>query len=185
MKRAFATALFAAVFALALSTSVARAGSVGIGAFGGMSIPIVQDDNGSGPVFGIRVPVALIPLLTVEPYFGSTSGGEAEEDIGGTTYTREGFDITSFGANAMLTMGGPIQFYPFIGIGSHSLKRTGVEDRSEIGFGGGFGVGFSPVPKLWAHIRAEASSINVGSGSRTFVNATAGVSYSVFSFPAP
>ena len=185
MRRAFTTALLTAAATLALSLGAAQAGGIGIGAFGGVSIPIVQDDNGSGPVFGIRVPVSLLPLLTVEPYFSSVSGGEAEQDIGGTTYTRDGIDITAFGANALFTFGGPLQFYPFVGIGSHSIKRDGSEDRTEFGFGGGLGLGFSPVPKVSAHLRAAANSVTVGDGSRTFVEVTGGVSYSFFSFPTP
>ncbi|HZN80553.1 MAG TPA: hypothetical protein VFC01_12835, partial [Mycobacterium sp.] len=72
---------------------------IGAGAFGGASIPIVQDDNGTGPIYGIRVPVNLLQFLTAEPYFAHTGGGEAEETFGGIGYTRSGFEINSFGLN--------------------------------------------------------------------------------------
>ena len=71
-----------ALLALALVPVAAEAGGIGIGVFGGASIPIVQDDNGSGPIFGVRVPFKLIPLVTIEPYFGATKGGDGEPEIG-------------------------------------------------------------------------------------------------------
>ena len=58
-------------FALLLGALVLPAGaqavSVGAGVFAGPSIPVVQEDTGSGVQFGLRVPIHLVPLLTVEP----------------------------------------------------------------------------------------------------------------------
>jgi opacity protein-like surface antigen len=171
-----------AALALLLVPCASRAGGVGAGVFGGLSIPIVQDDNAQGPLFGIRVPVKLVPLLTVEPYFGSTNGGEAEQDIGGITYTRDGWDWKAFGANAMLTLGGPVSFYPFVGIGKSTLSRDGSADLEMTGFNFGLGLGFSPMPKLSVHVRAEGTNLNDEDKGRVFANATVGVSYDVFSF---
>src|SRR5262247_3288292 len=103
----------------------AHAGNIGVSGFAGMSIPIVQDDNGTGPIFGVRIPVQLLSHVTLEPFFASTSDGEASEEIGGVSSTRSGFDVTSFGANALLTFGKGFRFYPFVGISSNTLKRTG------------------------------------------------------------
>src|SRR2546426_11198987 len=112
-----------ALLALVLGVQAAGAVSVGVGAFGGVSVPLVQDDTGRGTMFGLRVPVNLVPLLAVEPYFASTSGGDKDETFVDVGYTRSGLDVTAFGANLMLPFGSMVKFYPFAGIGSHKLKR--------------------------------------------------------------
>jgi len=173
------------LFALVLLPCAAGAASVGVGAFGGMSLPILQDDTGQGTVFGLRAPVAVIPLVTVEPYFAKTSGGDKDQDIAGTTITRSGLDVTGFGANVLLTFGGKIQMYPFAGIGSYKLSRTGSEDLTNTAYTFGLGRGISPMPKLSIHVRGELAAAVDGDVSRKWANATVGVSYNVFSTPIP
>ena len=164
----------------------AGAASIGIGAFGGTSTPIVQDDNGSGAIFGIRVPVSVVPLLTVEPYFAKTNGGDKDQDVGGITYTRSGIDVTSYGANAMLTFGTGIQMYPFVGIGSAKTKRVGL-DATNTQYNFGLGVGFTPpVLKLSIHLRGEVASVlepGTSESARKWANLTLGVSYGLIEFP--
>jgi opacity protein-like surface antigen len=150
-----------------------------------MSIPVLQDDNGQGTVMGLRVPVSLIPLVTVEPYYAKTSGGDKDQDIEGTTITRSGLDVTGFGANVLLTFGGKIQFYPFAGIGSYKLTRTGSEDLTNTAYTFGLGLGISPMPKLSIHVRGELAAAVDGETSRKWGNATVGVSYNIFSTPIP
>ena len=171
-----------AACACLLGAGVCHAGMVGIGGFGGVNIPIVQDDNGQGTVFGVRVPVKLVPLLTAEPYFGASQGGEASQDIGGTTYKRDGFDATSFGLNAMITFGSRVQFYPYGGIGTSTLTRDGSEDLSMTGFNFGLGLGFSPVEKVMVHLRGEGTTLSKDDKGRIFANVTLGVAYDLFPF---
>lgn len=167
---------------LALSASAAWAGSIGIGAFAGMSVPVLQEDVDKGTMFGLRAPVKLVPLITVEPYYASSSLGEATETVGGIDFTREGFDEKAYGVNAMLTMGGPVSFYPFAGVGQTSLKRTGFDD-SFTTYNFGLGLGISPAPKISLHIRGELQAVVDGEASRKFGNATVGVTYALFSMP--
>lgn len=170
------------LLAVALMTGVAGAASVGIGAFGGLSVPVVQDDTGKGTTFGVRAPVSLLPLITVEPYFLSSKGGDKEQDIGGSTVTRTGIDVSGFGANAMLTFGGPVSLYPFAGIGTHKLKRDGLEEtRTTFSFG--LGVGISPMPKIRLHIRGQLDAAVKDEASRKWGTATVGVSYDLLKFP--
>ena len=178
-------AMLLMLFALALLPCAAGATSVGVGAFGGVSIPVLQDDNGQGTVFGLRAPVTLIPLVTVEPYFAKTSGGDKDQDIEGTTITRSGLDVTGFGANVLLTFGDKIQLYPFAGIGSYKLSREGSEDLTNTAYTFGLGLGISPMPKLSIHVRGELAAAVEGDVSRKWANATIGVSYNVFSTPIP
>lgn len=178
MKRAIALS----VALLALSAGIASAASIGVGAFAGMSIPVVQEDVGQGTQFGLRFPVKLVPLVTVEPYFASGALGDKDVTIDDITYTREGFDATAFGLNAMLTMGGPVQFYPFAGVGSTKLERPGTDD-SFTTYNAGLGLGFAPMPKLSVHVRGELQVVADGEASRKFGNLTLGASYALFSMP--
>jgi hypothetical protein len=167
---------------LAVSAGVAAAGSIGVGAFAGMSIPVVQEDVAQGAMYGLRAPVKLVPLVTLEPYFASSALGDKDETLAGITYTREGFDETAFGLNAMLTMGGPVTFYPFAGIGSTKLKRSGA-DLTLTTYNAGFGLGLSPMPKVSVHVRGELQMAVDSGASRKFANVTLGASYALFSMP--
>ena len=175
-----AVGLFATL--LVSPASVARAGSIGLGLYGGESVPVLQDDVDKGTIYGVRVPVKLVPLFMLEPFYASSKLGDKTVDIAGISYTRDGFDETSFGLNAMLSMGGPVSFYPYAGLGSTKLKRTGVESTFT-SYDFGFGVGFHVIPKIELHIRGELQAVVDGGTSRKFGNATLGVSYSLFSMP--
>ncbi len=165
---------------------VAHAGGIGIGVFGGASIPVIQDDTGRGSIYGVRVPVNLVPLLTIEPYFASTKGGDVKQDLFGSSYTRSGLDVTDYGANLLLTFGGPVQFYPFAGIGSFKLKRSGESDISQTGYNFGLGLGFGlPATGLALHLRGELAAAVDGDVSRKWGNVTAGLQYSFLKLPTP
>jgi hypothetical protein len=171
--------------ALAVLAPAAHAADIGIGAFGGISIPIVNDLSEQGPQFGVRVPVNLVPLLTVEPYFNSSSLGDVDEDFDTpNTYTRDGGEVTGFGANVLLTMGGPgFKFFPFAGLGSHKIKRDGADDITDMAYNFGLGIGISPIPKLTLTLRGEFNMIATDETSVKFANVNAGLSYSLISLP--
>lgn len=178
--------LYVALLATLASASGAHAASVGVGVFGGASIPVIQEDNGQGTLFGIRIPVSLLPLLTIEPYFGKTSGGDKDQDAGGLTFTRSGIDVTSFGANAMLTFGTGFMLYPYAGIGTAKSERTGL-DASSTQYNFGLGLGISPpVANLSVHLRGELASVleeDASATARKWANVTIGVSYGLLHFP--
>jgi hypothetical protein len=173
-------ALFAA---LALTVGAARAGSIGVGMFAGTGVPVVQADEGNGPVFGVRAPVKLVPLFTVEPFYSSQSLGDVTLDISpGVTATREGSEVKSWGLNALLTFGGPVTFYPFAGIGHAHYTRSG-QDESSAAYQLGLGLGLSPLPKITIDLRAELQAAVDGSTSRKVGNFTLGASYALFHLP--
>jgi len=171
-----------AVVASALLSGVARAASIGAGFFVGAAVPIVQEDQDNGSVWGLRAPVKLVPLVTVEPYFSSASLGDKTQSVGGFSVTREGSDVTAFGLNAMLTMGGPIRFYPFAGIGTAKYKRTG-QDESFTAYNLGLGLGLGVIPKVDIDLRGEFQAAANEGVSRKVVNITLGASYAIFSLP--
>ena len=176
----------AALLALALAASPAGAVSVGVGAYGGASIPVLQDDTGQGSIFGLRVPVNLLPMITVEPYYSSSSGGDTEETFDDIAYTRSGMDVTAFGANVLFTFGTGVQLIPFLGLGTHEISREGSEDLSEMGYNFGLGLAFAPpVAGLSIHLRGELNAVVTDDDetSRKWGNITAGVSYNLFKTP--
>jgi len=176
-----------AALALFLTAASANAVTIGIGAFGGLSIPIVNDLSTQGSVFGVRAPVGLSPMFTAEAFYSQAALGDAEESFGGpVTYTRDGGEVTGFGANLLLHMGsGSTRFFPFAGIGSYKIERSGSEEISDVGYNFGLGIGFGvpSMPALSFDVRGEAVIIATGETSQKLGNVTAGVSYKLFSTP--
>ncbi len=176
--------LWGALAALVLGTGTARAGSIGVGLFGGASVPVLQDDQDDGSIYGVRIPVKLVPLITVEPYYASAQLGDKTFDIApGITVTREGSEVYSYGVNGMLTVGGPLNFYPFVGMGLAKYERSGQEETFT-SFQGGVGLAIHPVPKLGLDLRAELqAAAGDGGTARKLFNLTLGASYALFSLP--
>ena len=175
------------MLALMLAPGLARAVTIGGAVFGGMSIPALQDDNkGNGSMFGVRVPVNFVPLITVEPYYASTSGSSTDYNAAGVSYTRDGIDLTSFGANVLFEFGTGIRMFPFVGLSSNHMKRSGL-DQSETGYDLGLGLGFKlPLAGLGADIRAAGNVVTdpaTSDASRKWAEITIGVSYSFLHFP--
>jgi len=172
------------LLALVLISAGASAADIGLGAYGGVTIPVLNDLSKQGSDFGIRIPVKLIPMVTVEPYYASSSLGDAEETFGSVTYTRDGGDLKAYGANLLLTFGAPaFQFFPFAGIGSYKLKREGAEDVSDAGYSFGLGLGISPIPKIGVNVRGEFDMVLTDQTSQKFAKVTAGASYSFLRLP--
>jgi opacity protein-like surface antigen len=178
MKKLFLIALTV----LALGASTARAASFGLGVFGGLSTPVLQADQDNGSMMGVRIPVKLVPLIAIEPFYAKTSLGDKTLTVGGFDVTRDGSDVTSYGANVMLTLGGPVSFYPYAGIGQAKFKRT-AQDESFTSYHMGLGIGIGVVPKVSFDLRGELQAAVDGDVSRKMVNVTLGASYSLFSMP--
>jgi len=175
--------LLVAIAALALAADTARAGSIGVGVFGGASVPILQDDQDNGSIYGVRIPVKLVPLLTVEPFYMDTDLGDKTFEIApGISTTRQGSEVTSYGLNAMLTVGGPLSFYPFVGLGSAKFERDG-QDETFTSYHLGAGLALHPIPKFGVDLRAELQMAADEGISRKLINITLGASYSLFSLP--
>jgi hypothetical protein len=168
---------------LSLLPGVARAATIGVGAFAGTSMPALQDDNGTGPMYGLRVPVNFVPMITIEPFYAQTNGGNKDQTAGPVTVSFEGIDNTSFGANVLFAFGTGFQMIPFAGISSNHLKRTGL-DATQTGYDFGLGFGFSlPLTGLSGSARAAANIVTdpaSSNSSRKWGEITVGVSYSLF-----
>lgn len=176
MKRASLVALVA----LSLVAGVARASSVGLGVFGGLSVPVVQPDQSNGSTFGVRVPIHVVPMIAIEPFYASTSLGDKDVTVGPVTIPNAGADVTTYGVNAMLSMGGPIRFYPFAGLGSAKYKLNGAS-TSVTSYQAGFGLGITPFPKVSVDLRGELQYAGKSGFVRRNAGITLGASYALFS----
>ena len=61
MKRIVPIVLLALVLGAGAASAVSGVSLSG-GAFGGVSIPILQDDSKQGVIYGLRLPVSVLPL---------------------------------------------------------------------------------------------------------------------------
>jgi len=175
--------LLVALLALALFSGAASAAQIGLGAYGGINVPVLNDLSKQGTDFGIRVPIKLGDLFSVEGFYSQSSLGDVDQAFGGSSYTRDGGDLKAFGANALLTVGEGFRVFPFAGVGSYRLTRSGSEDVSDMGFQFGLGLGFLPDPaveRLSIDIRGEVDMMVTDQTSQKFAKATAGVSYLFF-----
>ena len=85
-----------------------------------------------------------------------------------------------FGGNVLLKFGTGFTFFPFAGIGTSELTRSGSEDISDITYNMGLGFGFTPMEKLSFDLRGELAMIATDDTSQKFANVTAGVYYDIW-----
>lgn len=152
----------------------------GIVVHGGTMIPVTQDDNTeSGTAFGLRFPVNTGTFLGFEPYIYMGEGKEMEEDFGSGPETREGIDLTSWGANISLgrLVRPGFHIAPFVGIGNNTLHRESGE-ISKIGYNGGIELGIAP-GKMMINLRGEMNVVDIGESSRKWGLISLGLGYRV------
>jgi len=148
----------------------------GIVVHGGMMIPTGQDDNDeSGTAFGLRFPVNTGTFFGFEPYIYMGEGEETTTEFG----TREGIDLTSWGANVSLGRLVKPGFHiaPFVGVGNNTLHRDSGE-ISKIGYNAGIDLGISP-GKLMINLRGEMNAVDIGESSRKWALVSLGLGYRV------
>ena len=176
--------LLIACVALAATAQTAAAIGIGVAVFGGQSYPVVQDDRGFGGLVGIRVPVNLVPLIAVEPYYSKADYGDKTITTLAGPQTIEGGYVSSWGLNVLVTSGTPmLRFYPYFGISSNTDDHPPTGETTTTGYNLGVGVGVGLPIKLSVDLRGEGQMIVDGDTSRKFGNWTLGVSYSFLSLP--
>ena len=156
--------------------------SVGVGVYGGMSMPI-EIDGEMGSIVGARMKVLpAIPLIGVEAYYASINQksprdlwDEQDLDIvfGGDTYT-------TFGANLLIGgLSGPgLRTFGIAGVNFVEFEDHGV---TELKYGGELGVGVEIVPPfIDLGIEGRASVMLLGweeGPDRKLTTVTVGVNY--------
>jgi hypothetical protein len=165
-------------FAAVLAAAASHAVDFGFGAFGGAVIPIAQEDQGEGGVFGFRGQVSVLPGLVVEPNVSFAKFGDSEFDFG----TREGTKITSYGAEILIgARPGQVGFGMFgiIGAGAYSMSRLlSSEDVTKFGFSTGVGFSVGLMPKFGLDLRGKVDVISSeGGGTKKSAAVIGGLNY--------
>jgi len=152
----------------------------GAGVFGGLAIPVVQDDQSQGTVFGFKGRVKAMSIFTLEPNVTFTKYGDP--DIEGVIDDPEGSKLTSFGLDVLLgsSLGGPgVSPFFFAGIGTYKTKNDQLlVDQSEVGVSGGLGLEIGLGQSLGLEGRGRFVIVGTeGGASKKAITATAGVNY--------
>jgi opacity protein-like surface antigen len=153
---------------------------LGAGASGGLNIPIAQDDQGSGSVFGIMARIRFLSIFVAEPNVTFGKWGEPDA-IRGIDLGIDGSKINSYGVNA--TVGNlpgveGIKPFAFVGGAIYSVKNddTGY-DESKLGWSLGLGVAYGVAPTFDIDIRGTTVIAPQEEGSKKAAYITGGVTY--------
>lgn len=167
------------LFLMAISVS-AQTPSFGVGFFGGVNYPIVQDDQGNGSAFGFLARFKVLPMVAIEPNITFGKWGKPDP-IEGIDLGIDGSRITSFGIDLTLGSGlGKLGFKPYFhgGIASYKIENdaTGY-DQTKVGVSGGFGFAFGISPAFDIDIRGKAVIAPQEKGSKKAVLVTGGINF--------
>jgi opacity protein-like surface antigen len=113
--------------------SAALARPIGVGALAGVNIPIVQDDAGSGFLYGAKLRIGATPFLALEPTLIFFEQGDVAVEVGGEEVDLDGGKSTALGINLIIGSVGPpagLRFHGIVGLASHAMKQEGTEDES-------------------------------------------------------
>lgn len=164
--------------ALLLAPNVHATG-LGVGGFGGVSIPIAQKDASQGIVAGAHVRFSLAGLLGVEPNFTYMRDGDwTFDEVPGVTF--KGSKVSAFGLNLILGGAGPFagfRFFPFVGGKIYNLSKPELDSQSQVGWNLGLGLEIG-VGKLGIEARGAGELMKLkNKGSRKWAHITAGLNY--------
>ena len=168
---------------LAALAGPAEAGGIAAGPFGGWNFTVLQDDAGSGFLYGLRGKISATTAFSVEPWFTMITEGDVDHDEEGIEFTQQGGSIASFGVNAGLggfRKGPGFGFYATAGIGAYMLspEQDYREDETRIGINFGPGVVVKVAPALDLDVSGRLTAITLdGGGSRKSVAVMAGLNY--------
>jgi opacity protein-like surface antigen len=160
---------------LLLSLSSAHAYRVGVGGFGGLNIPLAQDDAKSGTAYGAKVRITLIPMIAVEPNFTYMANGDAESEIESYDYgtqEREAGEFTSFGIDLIFgSVNGftGLNVYGIGGISSSKFAREAdaIPDLTSMSYWFGLGLEYSVTDQISLDFRGKVLVFPYDDGNDT------------------
>lgn len=171
---------------LLLAGNASALTDIAFGLYGGLNMPVIQDDAKSGLGFGLKAKIAPTPLLGAAAFFESRSYGDPELTILEgtpleTTQTRDGGKLTVFGLEGLIGgTGGGIgpHFYWMLGIASYKWKRDGFDDLSKVAysFGPGLEIGLPSGFGIEGRVKFEVIPTD-GGGSRKNLLGFIGINY--------
>ncbi|UCD17447.1 MAG: outer membrane beta-barrel protein [Candidatus Zixiibacteriota bacterium] len=154
------------------------AAPLAVGGFGGFNIPIVQDDQSSGTIFGLKGKIELARWITAEPVISFAKYGDAEFPFG----TREGSKVNTYGIDLLFGggFGGTVglKMYGVVAIGLYSTSRDYDDDLTKTGWSTGLGLEYGFSPKIGLDLRGKVHFTNAeGGGTKKAATITGGLNY--------
>lgn len=146
--RAFFAFCFLVLFVAQIPLAHARSYPLGVEAFFGWDAPLVQEDIGSGQMWGVSVRGHLLAFLHAQLVFRATGQGDKDKSVTpigrpSLTETLEGGTLTGFGANLLFAARDPAPIWPygFVGISTNDFA-PGKRDKEAL-FGHSWGGGLA------------------------------------------
>ncbi len=139
---------FLPIFLFVIPAALADSYPLGVEAFGGWDMPLVQQDIGSGAMYGVAVRGHIIAFLHGQLVFRASAQGDQDETVtpigqSSLVATLEGGSLTGFGANILLAGKKPTMVWPYGFVGISTNKFAPGERDSETFFGTSWGCGLS------------------------------------------
>ncbi len=158
----------------------ANAFRLGVGAFGGLNIPIAMEDAESSTTYGAKARLYLMPNIAVEPNFYVADYRDPEVDVYGDMMERDAGSITHIGVDLVffaMSNNTGLSFFAFGGIGSSKWSRDYLDDVSEVSYNGGFGFEYGVNEMISLELRARLLVIPFEDGSYKNGLITGGLNY--------
>lgn len=178
--------LLVVVFALALTVNTASAESIiGIGMFGGVSTPTgdmtdTAKDGKAGLNMGIRFPLALGKMFSLEPFLERTET-KPDEIWNGTV---DGMDVTSLGINVglgrLVRNSGGLHLTPFAGAMMSKQRRENGPGDDKFAWQAGLQIGLKGGETTHWDLRGAYQSVEAmdsqgEASARNYVNVSLGL----------
>ncbi len=134
-----------------------------VGAFGGLNIPVAQEDAESGTAYGIKARLPLTGFIAVEPNYTYLKNGDGEVlvDVNGwdETMTNEGGTFNSFGVD--LLIGSVLGYqgfgaYGIVGLSTAKFERNGLPSNSNGSYWLGLGFEYAFNDQISLEMRGKA-----------------------------
>lgn len=147
------------VFLLAASPAMSQvAPKFGVGGYGGVSIPVLQDDQGNGSSLGFKIRYRLASVLVVEPNLNFDTWG-SPDPVEGIDLGIDGSKVTSYGVDLVLgNAPGSMGISPYFvgGVASYKIENDDTNyDESNVGWSAGLGLGIGLTPKFGLDFRGK------------------------------
>lgn len=162
------------------ATAQAEQRRVGLGVYGVYGIPIIQEDVGAGPLYGIKARADLFGPIGAEVSYTSFQEGDVTFTTPAGEQTMPGGTQNVLGVNAILGGAGDsgVGFYLTGGVGSYSLTRDNRDDLTRIGFNGGLGLELRSNAGIAIDLSGRAHAVTMeDGGTRKFGAIQAGINY--------
>lgn len=154
--------LLVALMCVVMLSTTGYAFRFSVGGFGGLNLPLAQEDTKSGTAFGAKARIPLLGSIAIEPNILFAKNGDAEYAVEGgwdTTMKHEGGKYTSFGVD--LVFGSIMGYkglgvYGIVGLSSSKFEKKGIPELTKGTYSFGLGFEYGITDQISLDIRGKA-----------------------------